>query len=63
MLAEYELWLKIFPFQVPWLCEFVTDSGWSQEIMATLSRVSKSGLSQGERAAIEDLMSSLVSSR
>ena len=50
-----------FSRQVSWLCEFVTDSGWSQEILSTLSRVSKSGLGQGERAAFEDLLSSLVS--
>ena len=49
-------------FQLPWISEFIMESGWAQEIISDLSKVRRGGLEIGVRAAFVDLLSSLVAS-
>jgi len=48
--------------QLPWIAEFIMESGWAQEIIADLSKVRRGGLEIGVKAAFDDLLSSLVAS-
>ena len=52
---------KIY-FQLPWIAEFIMESGWAQEILSDLSKVHRGGLEIGVKAAFDDLLSSLVAS-
>ena len=49
-------------FQLPWIAEFIMESGWAQEILSDLSKVHRGGLEIGVKAAFDDLLSSLVAS-
>jgi len=48
--------------QLPWIAEFIMESGWAQEIISDLSKVRRGGLEIGVKAAFDDLLSSLVAS-
>ncbi|XP_023331282.1 neurochondrin homolog [Eurytemora carolleeae] len=45
---------------VPWLTDFIVDSGWAQEIVRTLGKVRPSRVERGTLSAFEDFLSALV---
>ena len=53
---------SLIHFQLPWIAEFIMESGWAQEILSDLSKVHRGGLEIGVKAAFDDLLSSLVAS-
>lgn len=46
--------------EVPWIVDFILESGWSQEIVRTLGKVRKNGVDSSTKSAFEDLLCSLV---
>lgn len=46
--------------QLPWISEFIIDSGWANEIVRSLATVRRGGIESGVKAAFEDLLCSLV---
>ncbi len=50
-----------FVFQFDWIGEFVTDSGWMEEVMTNLGQTKKGGLEDMEKAAYQDLLCHIVS--
>lgn len=45
---------------MPWTAQFVMDSGWAQQIIATLSKAKENGLEGSIRMAYEDFLCNLV---
>lgn len=45
---------------MPWIAEFVMDSGWAQQIIATLSKAKENGLEGSIKMAYEDFLCCLV---
>lgn len=46
---------------LPWLSDFIVDSGWAQEIVRTLFKVRpKTGIERGTLSAFEDFLTSLI---
>jgi len=46
---------------LPWLADFIVDSGWAQEIVRTLFKVRpKTGIERGTLSAFEDFLSALI---
>jgi len=45
---------------VPWVIDFIVDSGWAQEIVRTLGKVRTSGVERGTLSAFEDFLCALV---
>jgi len=46
---------------IPWLTDFIVDSGWAQEIVRTLGKVRpSSGIERGTLSAFEDFLSALI---
>jgi len=45
---------------VPWVIDFIVDSGWAQEIVRTLGKVRTSGIERGTLSAFEDFLCALV---
>ena len=50
----------LFSFQLPWISEFIIESGWAQEIIINLCKVRRGGVENGVKAAFDDLLSNLV---
>jgi len=46
--------------QVPWVIDFIVDSGWAQEIVRTLGKVRTSGIDRTTLSALEDFLCQLV---
>merc|ERR1712045_797852 len=45
---------------VPWVIDFIVDSGWAQEIVRTLGKVRTSGIERGTLSAFEDFLCALI---
>jgi len=45
---------------VPWVCDFIVDSGWAQEILRCLGKVRTSRVERGTLQAFEDFLCALV---
>merc|ERR1711976_936282 len=45
---------------VPWVIDFIVDSGWAQEIVRTLGKVRTTGIERGTLSAFEDFLSAIV---
>jgi len=45
---------------VPWVIDFIVDSGWAQEIVRTLGKVRTTGIERGTLSAFEDFLCALV---
>ena len=47
--------------QVPWICEFVMETGWPQEVIHTLNKVRRGGIeSPSTKSSLEELLCSLI---
>ena len=60
ILKHFSLHFKLLIFQLPWISEFIVESGWAQEIIMNLTKVRRGGLDMGVKAAFDDLLSSLI---
>merc|ERR1712142_358016 len=45
---------------VPWVIDFIVDSGWAQEIVRTLGKVRTTGIERGTLSAFEDFLCALI---
>merc|ERR1712073_163614 len=45
---------------VPWVIDFIVDSGWAQEIVRTLGKVKTTGIERGTLSAFEDFLCALI---
>ena len=52
--------MYISSLQLPWISEFIMESGWAHEIINNLHKVRRGGIEMGVKAAFDDLLSSLV---
>lgn len=48
--------------QLPWIGDFVMESGWAQEVVKTLSKVQRDGLEFSVQSAYEDFLCSIIKS-
>jgi len=45
---------------IPWVIDFIVDSGWAQEIVRTLGKVKTTGIERGTLSAFEDFLCALI---
>lgn len=51
---------NVLLFQLPWIGDFVMESGWAQEMVKTLTKVKRDGLESSVTSAYEDLLCTII---